>query len=92
MNCDLPECESIRMHFMIMDSIIDEIPVLDRQIRQCSFLERLEKPKSIKGIKWLSAIAATVVILFSVWIGYEMIQPKEVYGTVTDSRKGLYGN
>lgn len=35
---------------------------------------------------WISGIAATILILLSVWLGTELFRPKEVYGTITDPK------
>ena len=33
---------------------------------------------------WMSGVAATILILIAFWFGTDLLQPKEVYGTIND--------
>ncbi len=40
--------------------------------------------KTFIGSFWISGIAATILLFIAIWFGSDLLQPKAVYGTITD--------
>lgn len=40
--------------------------------------------KTFIGSFWVSGVAATILLLITIWFGTDLLQPKAVYGTITD--------
>ncbi len=83
-----PEFDTLRSQFQIMDKIFDSEDVLDNSFDE-KILKEIShsdmgntKKYSMRGI--LSGIAATMLILISIWAASSLLSPKEVYGTVTN--------
>ena len=82
------EYDALRSQFQIMDNIFDSEDQLDN-----SFDEKILKVISPIGQsrkkhfhlqRILSGVAATVLILISIWVVSSLLSPKEVYGTIND--------
>lgn len=82
------EYDALRSQFQIMNDIFDSEDKLDS-----SFDEKILKgvsPSSQGNSKRyyiqriLSGVAATVLILISIWMVSNLLNPKEVYGTIND--------
>lgn len=43
-----------------------------------------QSSKPIFGSYWIPAIAATILLLITIWFGTDLLQPKAVYGNIND--------
>lgn len=77
----------LKAYFIASDEFSEETlsesfdEILDKNLKAES------KPGKRKiNTYWITGIAATVLLLLSIWFGNELFQPKEVYGTITDPK------
>ena len=83
---DLPEAHlQLKEQFEIMDLLSKEqLPDdFDTKLMESISGEK-KKSKSFIGSFWVSGIAATVLLFIAIWFGTDLLQPKAVYGTITD--------
>ena len=71
--------------FMAMDELSSDNLGEDFDQRLMDHLNK-EKRNSKWRISsyWISGVAATILLFLAIWLGPELLQPKEVYGTITD--------
>lgn len=83
---DLPESLlAAKEYFMATDLIsIEELSVDFEQQLMDKIKHENNSSKWKINTYWFSGIAATVLLFLAIWLGPELIQPKEVYGTITD--------
>lgn len=84
---DNEEYAILRDYFRIMDEIASQEltdPEFDDRILE--IISESEKKKKTIPINWrsVSTIAATVLVLISIWLFTDIINTKEVYGTIND--------
>ena len=83
---DIPEAHlELKEQFEIMDLMSKEqLPDdFDTKLMESISGEK-KKSKSFIGSFWVSGIAATVLLFIAIWFGTDLLQPKAVYGTITD--------
>ena len=84
---DNEEYATLRDYFRIMDEIASqEITDPEFDDRILEIISESEKKKKTIPINWrsVSTIAATVLVLISIWLFTDIINTKEVYGTIND--------
>jgi len=46
-----------------------------------------EKPARLRiTTYWISGVAATILLFLAIWLGPELVKPKELYGTINDPK------
>ena len=83
-----PEYAEIKMQINALNILFDDEKMLDESFDE-KLLERLSvsEPKRIARFninRILSGIAATALILITIWIASNILSSKEVYGTIND--------
>ncbi|NQU35916.1 MAG: hypothetical protein HQ521_22020 [Bacteroidetes bacterium] len=87
-NNDDPKYAEIKMQINALNILFDDEEILDDEFDE-KLLEKLSafEPTRIARFninRILSGIAATVLILITIWIASNILSSKEVYGTVND--------
>lgn len=80
--------DTLNSQLKVMGTIYGEEDRLDESF-EGKLLQELSKSQAVKNKifslqRILSGVAATVLILISIWVISNILSPKEVYGTVTD--------
>lgn len=77
-------------HFLQDEEELELDALFDEKLLQS--IEK-EEPQSNSIQKWiyrLSGVAAAILVFIMVWFGTDLLQPKEVYGTITDPSLAFY--
>ena len=84
---DEPQFADIKLQIDTMAGFFDDEKILDNTF-DIDILEKLGESKSNRFniSRIFSGIAATGLILISIWIASNIINPKEVYGTINDPK------
>ncbi len=83
---DIPEVYlELREQFEIMDLMSKEqlSDDFDTKLME-SIIGEKKKSKAFIGSFWVLGIAATILLFITIWFGTDLLQPKTVYGTITD--------
>ena len=83
---DIPKSYlELKEQFEIMDLMSDAQLTDDFDAKLMQTISREKKgSKTFIGSFWVSGIAATVLLLITIWFGTDLFHPKAVYGTITD--------
>jgi 3'-phosphoadenosine 5'-phosphosulfate sulfotransferase (PAPS reductase)/FAD synthetase len=85
---EVPESQMAdRMYFAMLDELSDEKLGDEFDEKLVSRLTE-EKPPSTFRI-WsyrISSVAAVILLMLAIWFGTDLLQPKQVYGTITDPK------
>ena len=85
---DIPQAHmELKEQFEIMDLLSNEqLPDdFDSMLMEKISSEK-KKSKTFIGSFWVSGIAATILLFIAIWFGADLLQPKAVYGTITDPK------
>jgi len=85
---DIPDSQmAAKLYFMALKASADEKLGDDFDSKLMAQLSD-EKPASTFRI-WtyrISAVAAVILLMLAIWFGADLVQPKSVYGTITDPK------
>ena len=87
---DEPQFADIKLQISVMAGFFDDEKMLDDTF-DINILEKLGESESTNAKRFnisriFSGIAATALILISIWFASNIINPKEVYGTINDPK------
>jgi hypothetical protein len=77
----------LKAYFIVSDEFSEETlsagfdEMLDKKL-----MAESDSGKRKMTTYWISGIAASLLLFLSIWLGTELFQPKEVYGTITDPK------
>lgn len=85
---ELPDAfAQLKAYFLASDELSGEVLGEDFDTLLEKKLLAESKTQQRKIITYfISGVAATILLLISVWLGTQLFQPKEVYGTITDPK------
>lgn len=76
-----------KLYFQALDSLVDlELDEgFDEQLME--LLVRKEKTPGLKNwTLYLTSAAAVILLMLTIWFGTDLLQPKKVYGTISDPK------